>query len=169
VIFWQKQRQSCLKFLTLRLILKQNLFAQLKFLAIELMSHSKPTKNSTDELPLDFPDDATINSRTTTRLIYTNITATINSKELGAFSKTTPVEVLDISSKGVLIASLNKLTLNKKVTLTLHFKTGKLFTIKAVIVRRTGAKNHEYGLKFERYENELGDYLFESQDNLTFK
>ncbi len=133
------------------------------------MSHSKSTKNTIDELNLDFSNEAALNSRTTTRLIYTNITATINSRELVAFSKTTPVEILDISSKGVLIASVNKLPLNKKVTLKLHFKTGKLFTIKAVIVRRTGANNHEYGLKFERYENELGDYLFESQDSLTFK
>lgn len=49
------------------------------------------------------------------------------------------------------------------------FKSGRTFVIKALVVRHSVSSADEYGIKFDRYNNELGEYLFESQENLIFK
>ncbi|MGZ8190863.1 MAG: PilZ domain-containing protein [Methylococcaceae bacterium] len=134
------------------------------------MANFEKYQETTDDFfNLNFPEDSTTNCRTTTRLIRNDITAKVSNNSLLSLGKLIPVDLLDISSKGVLISCNNKLPVNKKVTLTLEFKTGKAFKINAEVVRRNGTLNNEYGIKFDRYDNELGDYLFETQDKLIFK
>ncbi|TAL47557.1 MAG: hypothetical protein EPN89_08455 [Methylovulum sp.] len=129
---------------------------------------------------LNFEDDAelmnglpdlglTKNLRIATRFIRGDISASISGLGFFEMGKTIPVKLMDISSKGVLISTNRKLRINKSLTLTLQFETGRTFIIKAAIVRRSASSHHQYGMKFERCHDELGDYLLESQSKLVFK
>ncbi|MDO9105583.1 MAG: PilZ domain-containing protein [Methylovulum sp.] len=127
---------------------------------------------------LNFEDDSlfgspnpglTNNLRVATRFIREDISAFISDLNLFARGKPIPVQLMDISSKGVLISTSKDLRINKKITLTLRFASGKTFIIKTIIVRRSDTANHEYGIKFDHYHYELGDYLLESQIKLVFK
>lgn len=121
---------------------------------------------------LFFIDSQTLlnkNNRVTTRIIHDGITTHLKSPYLFCFAKTIPVKLIDISCKGVLISTHQKLRINQKIMLTLLFDTGKLFEIKAIVVRRSDSSRNEYGIKFVHNNNELGDSLYESQDRVTFK
>lgn len=109
------------------------------------------------------------NQRTATRCVREDITATISNLGLFSFGKVVLVKLLDITSKGVLIATDTKLSLNQKFTLTLQFNTGKIFVIKATVARISTSRPTEYGIKFDQYNDELGDYLLETQSTLVFK
>ncbi|WP_292432461.1 hypothetical protein [Methylobacter sp.] len=109
------------------------------------------------------------NIRVATRFIREDIAASINIPGLLSFSKTIPVNLMDIASKGVLVSTDQRLGINKKIILTLQFKSGKVFEIKGIIVRRSSLSQKEYGIKFDHYNNELGDYLLETQGKLIFK
>jgi hypothetical protein len=85
------------------------------------------------------------------------------------FGKTTDVDLIDISCSGVMISTLQKLRINKKITLKLLFRAGKLFEINAIVARRSDSSRNEYGIKFDQYNNELGDYLYETQERVIFK
>jgi hypothetical protein len=85
------------------------------------------------------------------------------------FSDDIIVELVDISSKGVLVATNKKLKANKKITLTLTFEDAKVFKIPATIARKSSTHDNQYGIKFDRLSNELGDYLIETQRKLVFK
>ncbi len=109
------------------------------------------------------------NKRSATRFIRDDITATVNVDGLFGSSKTIAVELRDITSKGALISAHQELIVNKKIQLTLHFKSGKIFVINAQVVRHTDKACYEYGIKYDRYNDELGDYLLETQQKLVFK
>lgn len=109
------------------------------------------------------------NIRVATRFIREDIAASINIPGLLSFSKNIPVNLMDIASKGVLVSTDQRLGINKKIILTLQFESGKVFEIKGIIVRRSGLSQKEYGIKFDHYNNELGDYLLETQEKLIFK
>jgi hypothetical protein len=109
------------------------------------------------------------NNRVTTRFIRDDIAVAINVPGRLGFGKTISVNLMDISCKGALISTGEKLGINKQITLDLQFKTGKKFVIKAKIVRHSSSPRNEYGIKFDSYNNELGDYLLETQDKLIFK
>jgi hypothetical protein len=109
------------------------------------------------------------NNRVTTRIIRDGITVKLKSPYLFCFTKTISVELIDISCKGVLISTHQKLRINQKITLTLLFDSGKLFEIKAMVVRCSDSPRNEYGIKFVQNNNELGDSLYESQERVTFK
>ena len=53
--------------------------------------------------------------------------------------------------------------------LNLKFKTGRSFKIKGIVVHRTVLEPCQYGIKFNRYNDELGNYLLETQSKLIFK
>ena len=122
-----------------------------------------------DLFDFDSQSDDTKNNRTTTRFIRDDITVTVKTPGRLYFGKPITVNLMDISCKGVLISTDKKFGINKQITLTLEFTSGKVFVIKAKTVRHTSLSLNEYGLKFDRYNNELGDYLLESQDKLIFK
>lgn len=108
------------------------------------------------------------NQRIAIRYVRTDIRAAIIFTSFLIFTKRRPVKLLDIGCKGVAIESKKKLPLKKKVMLKLLFPDKKLFTIPATIVRQSDNKQH-YGLKFDKYNNELGDYLLFTQKDLIFK
>jgi len=126
-------------------------------------------KNISDSLITGSRSQFKKNRRVTTRFIREDIVIDISFSGLLGFGKTISVDLVDIASKGVLISTNQKLGINKKIILTLRFKSGKVFVIKAVVVRQTGSPRKEYGIKFDRYNNELGDYLLETQEKLIFK
>ena len=130
------------------------------------MNHSS---NINDSYDFDGQSDNTKNNRATTRFIRDDITVTIKAPGRFYFSKPIAVNLMDISCKGVLISTDKKFGINKQITLTLEFTSGKVFVIKAKIARHSSSSLNEYGLKFDCYNNELGDYLLESQDKLIFK
>ncbi|NOT11970.1 MAG: hypothetical protein HOP23_09085 [Methylococcaceae bacterium] len=122
---------------------------------------------------LDFSDVTWKNQRIAVRYVREDIAATvckISMFNFGfRFSNDILVELMDISSKGVLVSSDKKLKLNKKITLTLIFEDSKTFKIPAKIVRRSTTHENQYGIKFDRLSNDLGDYLLDTQRKLIFK
>jgi PilZ domain len=122
-----------------------------------------------DYLKTDVLDHVIDNSRIATRYIREDIAVSITSKNLLGISKRVEATLLDITSKGVLVAATEKMAINKNIVLHLQFTTGKVFDIKAKIVRNAAADKNEYGIKYDLYNNELGDYLLETQSKLIFK
>lgn len=116
------------------------------------------------------------NHRFATRYIREDITASISELgfsliNLGKFNSAKPaaVELMDITSKGVLISTDKKLKINQELNLTLKFNSGKSFLIKAKVARISSTASNNYGLIFDHYNNELGEYLLETQSKLVFK
>jgi len=127
-------------------------------------------KKNPDELfEIDFSKNFPKNHRIATRQVRKDITASLSDLGLLSFGKVIFVDLVDISSKGALVSTEAKVRVNKKVTLNLKFKSGKIFHIKALIVHSSGMDTYQYGIKFDRYNNELGDYLLETQSKLVFK
>lgn len=126
--------------------------------------------NEFDELfGSDSQGDAIKNNRIATRFIREDIDASISDLGFLNRSKAHPVHLMDITSKGVLIESDKKLKINQTLTLRLKFLAGKEFVIKAKVARVADEANNQYGIKFDRYNNELGDYLLDTQTKLVFK
>jgi hypothetical protein len=117
----------------------------------------------------------TANQRRTVRYIRNDISASIRKESwlsavgFNRFRKKIPVELLDISNRGCLVSSSEKLTIGAQVTAVLEFEAGKCFEIKAAVVRKAEGRDHEYGIKFAKYNNELGEYMLEMQSELIFK
>ncbi|MCK4842763.1 MAG: PilZ domain-containing protein [Methylococcales bacterium] len=113
-------------------------------------------------------DNESNNQRIAVRYIRTDISASLSMPGWFNFTNHIPVRLLDISSKGSRIVSNRKLALNKKVILHLLFDDSQSFSIKAKIVHLTSSNEKQYGVKFENLHNELGEYLLDSQQDLTF-
>jgi hypothetical protein len=115
-----------------------------------------------------------VNSRRTVRYIRKDIKVHIRKQNwfsaIGGdrFRKDIPVELLDISNRGCLIASLEKLAVRSKIIVLLTFETARRFEIEATVVRKAEGVD-QYGIKFAAYNNELGDYMLKTQEKLTFK
>lgn len=126
-----------------------------------------------DLFDFDLPEPTIKNHRVATRYIREDIAASvckISWFNFGfRFNKDIFVELIDISSRGVLIATDQKLPVNKKITITLTFEDHKSFVIEAKVVRKELAQEFQYGIKFDRSNDALGDYLLETQRNLVFK
>jgi len=122
---------------------------------------------------LDFSKDPGMNQRIAVRYVREDIAASVCKISLYIFgfrfTKDILVELIDISSKGVLIATNKKLKVNKKIILTLTFEDSKTFKINAKIVRKAPGQENHYGIKFDRFNNDLGDYLLETQRKLVFR
>lgn len=78
-------------------------------------------------------------------------------------------ELIDINCRGALITTSASFRVNEKIMLNLKFKSGRSFKIKGVIVHRTVLPPCQYGIKFNRYNDDLGNYLLETQSKLIFK
>lgn len=116
-----------------------------------------------------------VNHRRTVRYIRKDITASVyKSRWLDAigidwFRTEIPVELLDISNRGCLIACPKPWAVEAKIVVVLQFETGKRFEIKAAVVRKAEGRDLEYGIKFAVYNDALGDYMLKTQNELTFK
>jgi len=123
---------------------------------------------------IDFSEVTTPNRRIGVRYVREDILASVCKISFFifgiGFSKDMFVELVDISSKGVLISTNKRLRVKKKITITLKFEDDTAFAIKAKIVREVRNPIHNYyGIKFDKLNNELGDYLLETQNKLVFK
>jgi hypothetical protein len=114
------------------------------------------------------------NQRRTVRYIRKDIKAWIRRESwfdalgLDRFRKEIPAELLDISNRGCLLGCSAKLSVPTKITVLLMFETGMHFEIKAMVVRKAEGRN-QYGIKFARYNDDLGEYMLKTQTELTFK
>ncbi|PPD03360.1 MAG: hypothetical protein CTY29_09855 [Methylobacter sp.] len=128
------------------------------------------TQDDLDDLfKLELSEFELNNRRALTRYVRNDLTAIIYRTLFFGFKRTEPVELLDLSCKGALVQSSKKLPLKTKVVLAITFTSGKTFKIQANIIRKSEQIPDQYGLKFNHYNNELGDYLFETQKELIFK
>ncbi len=133
---------------------------------------SEPTDESTAEqdlFELDLSEPLENNNRKAVRYVRQDISALLLTKSLFGSTKNNLVQLIDISSRGALIACSNKLTVKNKVNLQLVFKDGKKFLIPATVIHINGLGQKQYGLKFDNFNHELGDYLLSSQSDLVFK
>jgi hypothetical protein len=115
-----------------------------------------------------------VNERRTVRYIRKDIKAYIRKQNwfstvgIDWFWKEVPVELLDISNRGCLIACPKKLAVRSRVSVLLAFETGKRFEIEATVIRKAESEG-QYGIKFAAYNNALGDYMLKTQEKLTFR
>ncbi len=131
------------------------------------MSEQKPEiDNDDDFFNLHLNAEESSNKRTAVRYIRTDIVVSVDLKGIFNFNRSIDATLLDISSKGAAIKCEKKLATKKEIDLKLVFDDGKEFIISAKIVHK---KNKVYGIKFNRYNDELGDYLMSSEHDLIFK
>lgn len=117
------------------------------------------------------------NQRKSTRYVRKDIAVFVSqpdifgSYSLFSISRPTKVKLFDISSRGVLIAGPSNLVLRKKqkIMLTLIFNTNKTFEFLGTVVREVTEQRKLYGVKFDKVNDALGDYLLESQADLVFR
>jgi len=132
--------------------------------------------NSEDEIEDDdddffslvLTDEESSNQRTAVRYIRTDIIVTFRTLGFFSFSKFHPASLLDISSKGVAIECDKSMSLNTKVILKLLFEDKTEFKIPAKIIQKV-KNTKKYGIKFDQYNNEIGDYILSSRNDLLFK
>ncbi len=116
----------------------------------------------------------TSNGRLGVRFIRDDIIVTVSKMNL--LNSTFPsnreetfVKLVDISSKGISITTNVKLSINKKLYLTINFIGLKTFEIKGSVVRITKSKRPVYGIKFDKVNAHMAEYMLSSQKKLTFK
>lgn len=117
------------------------------------------------------------NKRKSVRYIRKDLTVFISQPDilgtysLSSISRATEVKLFDISSRGVLISGPSRLDLkiNQTIMLTLIFDSNKMFEFPARIVRKLIEDRTYYGIKFNRVNDRLAEYLLESQSDLVFK
>lgn len=132
-----------------------------------------PNINSDNWFNRSTPAPFETNRRKSVRYVRNDIGATV--RKIGLFNFTfmaknaKSVKLIDISSRGVMIATNMRLAANKKIVLTIRFADFKEFEVPGKIVRKGMGKLQIYGIKFDRINDELADYLLATQRKLTFK
>ncbi len=112
------------------------------------------------------------NKRMGIRYIRNDIGVTL--RKIGLFNfnlfadQDSSVKLVNISSRGALIATAIKLPVNKKVTLTIRFADFKEYEIPGKVVRRSQSTDFFYGVKFDKTNNKLADKLLATQRKLSF-
>ena len=114
-------------------------------------------------------DDLETNRRITVRYVREDIKASLSNVKIHFFGAPLNIQLLDLSTKGALVASDRKIRKNKKLTLILEFEDSRTFEIEARIVRLDAFIPNTYGIKFNKYNDALGDYILKTQTNLVFK
>lgn len=116
------------------------------------------------------------NQRKSVRYVRKDVTVFISQADIfgsySLFSHSRPIKVklFDVSSRGILVAGPSWLRLrkNKKILLTLIFNSNRMFEISAKVAREIMEDRRLYGIKFDKVNDGLGDYLVESQSDLIF-
>ena len=113
-----------------------------------------------------------INRRMGIRYIRSDIGVTLRKIGLFNFSfgvnQEISVKLVDISSRGILVATNIKLPINKQVSLTIRFADFKEFEIPSNVMRNTNGAVIIYGIKFDKVNNKLADKLLATQRKLSF-
>ena len=121
----------------------------------------------------DLTEPSRVNRRKSTRFIRNDIGITL--RQIGMFnfnfSKNIdlPVKLVDISSRGVSIATKLRLSVNKKVLLVIRFSDFKEFEIPSTVIRKSIGDIQNYGIKYDCVNNDLANYILKTQKKLTFK
>jgi len=129
--------------------------------------NNKTTKTDDNADPVLTPEELN-NKRIAVRYIRADITASLKLLGFFNFTKLYSAEILDISSKGAAIKCSKSMSIHKKITLTLSFEDKTVFKIPARIIYKK-EKEQQYGVKFDQFNNKLGDYLVLSGQDLVFK
>jgi PilZ domain len=129
-----------------------------------------------DDARLDRPSMSRPNTRIAVRYILEDINAnavcTISMFNFGFLvQREFVVQLFDISSKGLLISTDKKLSVNQEIYVCIKFEDGYVFKRHGKIVRKANKDGppYKYGLQFDRLSNSLGEYLLATQKKLTFK
>ena len=138
------------------------------------MSNPSPPKHTVDNwFNRGAPAPFKVNRRMGIRYIRNDIGVSV--RKIGVFNFSfranhgISVKLVDISSRGALIATNIKLPVNKKVSLTIRFADFKEFQIPGKVARKSQGAVLIYGIKFDHLNNGLADYLLATQRKLTFK
>lgn len=115
---------------------------------------------------LDIPVN---NRRKVVRYVREDIDTTLEKVRLFGKNQSVASKLLDISTKGALLATSKKLRINAKVILHLVFDTGMHFAIEGKIIHRISASEATYGIEFKQFNSDLGDYLLDTQTDLVYK
>ncbi|MBK8814853.1 MAG: PilZ domain-containing protein [Methylococcaceae bacterium] len=113
------------------------------------------------------------NRRMSIRYLRNDIGVTV--RKIGLFNftflmhKNSSVKLIDISSRGVLIATNMRLATNKKIILTLRFADFREFEVPGKVVRKSIGELQFYGIKFDHLNDALADHLLATQRKLAFK
>ena len=108
------------------------------------------------------------NARTAVRYLRDDIKVSFKANRLFKRVTVPEAKLIDISSKGAYISCSSKLKINKTITLIFTFNDGKQFKIDARVVHKFPQPSDCYGIKFDKVNHDLGDYMLETQDNLKF-
>ena len=109
------------------------------------------------------------NKRTAVRYLRDDIKISLKATGFFKWRRVPEIKLIDISSKGVYISCTTNLKLKKAIILIFTFKDGKQFQIDGRVIHRFPKTSNCYGIKFNKYNHDLGDYLLETQDELNFK
>jgi len=118
-----------------------------------------------DDIFAPLSESTSASLRKAVRYSKSDIKATLTSKQWFKISKTIPIKVLDISSKGVCIAIEHKLTLNTKVVLNLELTEDYACIIPAKVVRLYSTT--EYGLVFDKTQHTAIDHIISDEADFT--
>ncbi|MBE0469196.1 MAG: PilZ domain-containing protein [Methyloprofundus sp.] len=113
--------------------------------------------------PLSEPTSTSL--RKAVRYKKSDIKATLTPKQWLKISKDIPINVLDISSKGICIATEYKLAMNTKVVLNLELTADYACLIPAKVVRLYSTT--KYGLVFDKTQHTAIDHLISDAENFT--
>jgi PilZ domain len=142
-------------------------------LSIFMLKSSHPRNTVDNWFTRGAPAPFEFNRRLGIRYIRNDIGTTIRKTGLFHFSLRAThdisVKLVDISSRGVLVATNIKLPINTKVFLTIRFADFKEFEIPGKVVRKSEGAVVIYGIKFDSLNNDLADNLLATQRRLSFK
>lgn len=138
------------------------------------MSKTIPPKDSDDDwFNQEVLNPSKTNERKSTRYLRNDIGVTV--RQIGLFNfgifkhQDSPVKLLDISSRGILVATKQKLAINSNISVKIRFPDFKEFELPCTVVRKSGEETQIYGIKFDSVNNKLANYLLKTQKKLTFK
>lgn len=132
--------------------------------------------STTPENDRSLPDDSRssvspiiLNLRKAVRYGRDDIKALLSRKSFFHSSKPFDIEVHDISTRGAHVISKRKLSIDGTYVLIISFGSDKTFEIPGKVIHKKPSSDDSYGFKFDAYNDELGDYLLNSQTDLVFK
>ncbi|MDO8845458.1 MAG: PilZ domain-containing protein [Methylicorpusculum sp.] len=129
---------------------------------------STPSKDVDDPIP--YADDLVhSNRRKSVRYVRNDVQTTLLIRNFMGLKSSMDVKLFDISSRGVNIASAKRLKIGKPVCLIFRFEDGMEFKINAFIRNCCIKSEYQYGIQFEKQENNLADHLLKTQVDLVFK
>jgi len=120
-----------------------------------------------DDIFAPISEPTTANLRKAVRYRKSNINATLTLKQWFKISKPIPVNVLNISSKGICIAIEHKLKMNTKVVLNLKLTADYTCIIPSKVVRLYNTT--KYGLVFDKTQHTVIDHIISDEVDFTIE